>query len=318
MSFESSTRLRVRVLTPSARAAARERVNTVLTTLGSPTTGKPLDDLAAAFEHYDRAELWLALAVLHGQLPAPSELRRIRRLRELDGAWAALNRTLRLASSGGRYPTVTVVGADTTLLDVTGLLPADAALEGRGVARRLAREWSAVSSVVPVTWGPARLSLRALTADEASSIGLVAPTLNAADVLVPHDSTYVLVGTVDKPRSSECLIALGQSSRNATSSVGYGLGQLVGVQAYARQEQEERFSWHVAAQRSFQHLAVVGDNVIEHYRGWEQMLPAIGLTGPQLHEIPLPQLSSGVSDPAAEIAEWQQLARTVGSVIGIH
>jgi hypothetical protein len=318
MSFESSTRVRARLLTPAAREAARERIATVLRTTGRPASGKPIDDLVTAFESFDRAEFWLALAVLHGELPVASELRRIRRLRELDGAWAALGRTLRLAASGRHYPTVTVVGAETTLLDVTGLLPEHAAHEGRGIARTIAREWGAIDGVVPVTWTAGGRSLRALTPAEASSIGLPAPHFDSALVLVPHDSAYVLIGTVDKPRSSECLIALGQVSRNATSSVGYGLRPLVSSQAYTRQEGEERFSWHVAAQRSFAHLAVVGDAVIEHYRGWEQMLPAIGLTGPVLHDVPLPARTSGAVDPERERSEWQALSRTVGSLIGIH
>jgi len=318
MSFESSTRLRARLLTPAARNAARERIATVLDITGRPATGMPIDDLVAAFDSFARAELWLALAVLHGELPVASELRRIRRLRELDGSWAALGRTLRLATSGSHYPTVVVVGADTTLMDVSGLLPDHAPREGRGIARAIAREWGAVAGVVPVTWGLGGRSLRALTAVEASSIGLPAPRFDSSLVLVPHDSAYVLLGTVDKPRSSECLIALGQASHNATSSVGYGLHPLVSSQAYARQEGEERFSWHVAAQRSFAHLAVVGDSVIEHYKGWEQMLPAIGLTGPVLHEVPLPPRTSGVVDVERERSEWHALSRTVGSLIGIH
>jgi len=313
MSFESSTRLRVRLLTPAARRAARERVLTVLETTGRPSTGRALDDLAAAFATFDRSELWLALAVLHGELPAASELRRIRRLTELDGPWAALQRTLTLAATGGSYPLVRVIGPGTTLLDVTGV-QAGASTNGGEVAQRLASEWATAPGVVPVTWTASRKALRALTPQESIELGYPAPSLSAEEILVPHNAAYVLVGTADKPRSSECLIALGQSSDNATASIGFGLGPLIGPEAYRRQEAEERFSWHVAAQRSFGTLVVVGSGIMEHYRGWERMLPAVGFAGPKLIEFAV----TPAADEAQTPNDWPAISHSVGSAIGIY
>jgi len=314
MSFESSTRLRVRLLSPAARRAARERVLTVLEATGRPSTGRALDDLALAFASFDRAELWLALAVLHGELPAASELRRVRRIAELDGPWAALQRTLTVAATGGVYPSVRVVGSGTTLLDVTGLDSSNTETQGRAIARSLASEWVTAEGVLPVMWTANRKALRALTAEEAAELGYPAPSVSASEILVPHDAAYVLVGTVDKPRSSEGLIALGQSSRNATASIGFGLGRLIGAEAYRRQEGEERFSWHVAAQRSFNTLVVVGDGIMEHYRGWERMLPAVGFEGPKLVDIPVTPAADGVMS----LDDWRAISHSVGSAIGIY
>lgn len=316
-SFDLAARCAFALTHPALRSAMTERTTILLEATGrADVTGSTVARLAAVIGDYSVSDLWLTFAIVHAELPPPHLVRRLRRVRELDGPFAAVQFLIENLPDTRRrdpVPTVSVVGVGTVLMDVTGLLPGDLVSEGRGAGRRFARAWNPLSSVLPVTWSASRRALRALTADEARSLGIEPKVPPVGDVVVPNGATYVLLGTIDKPRSSERLIALGAVSGNATASIGYGLRQLIGSEAYERQMGEERFSWHVAAQRSLQHLAVIGDSVIEQYRGWERMLPAIGLTGPTLHAFSYSETGSEVPD-----AEWQLLARSVGSAIGIH
>ena len=316
MSFESNARVRFAALPPQLKRATVLRVGTLLTAHGETPTGKPLNDLARVIGSWDSAGLWLAAAVIRGALPLSSAVRRVRRVMELDGPWAAIDALLTLDGDSWRrgdpVPSVSIVGKDTVLLDVTGLLLDDEPQEGRGAGRKLAREWSQYSGVELVTWADDTRNLRAINAAEASIIGVNEPSIDSNEALVPHGSTYVLVGIVDRPRLSERIIALGAISGNTTGSVGYGLGPLIDSQAYKRPEGDRRFAWHLAAQRSLEQLAILGGHEIaDHYRGWEIMLPALGLEGPQLHEFALP-------GDAPAVDSWSELARTVGSSIGIH
>lgn len=315
-SREFAVRSKVALLAPSAKRACMAGIDRALQVTGATVARSPLSDFARAISHFDPAELWFATAAVRGELPTAADLRRTRRILELDGPWAAIERIV--AHRPPSANPVVVTDENAVVLDVTGLLPGNEMHDGLGVGRQLVRHWAESPAVVPVTWHDSHTSLRALTGEEANALGVPAPRYDTASVIVPWRARYCLVGTVDKPRSSERLIAVGRESNNATSSIGYGLNPLVSVEAYVRQEKEERFSWHVAAQRSFDDLVVVGGGVFEHYLGLEQMLPAIGVTGPKLHNVSLPTSTTGSTGVTVTTEGWKRMAHTVGSLIGIQ
>lgn len=328
MSRETPARARLLTLPPRQRTAFGARVRVLLEATGRPLRRPVLRTLLDAVADYDEHELWLTLAVLHGELPTPSHVRRLRRSRELDGGWGALDQLLedmpRRRADAGPLPPVTVV-TDRVLLDVTGLLPDDDVAPGRGAGRQLVREWARSERVVPVTWGGSRRWLRELDADERAALGIhrergrVFGTATTA--LVPHRAPYVAAGAVQLPRSAERLIALGEASDNPSGSVGYGLGPLLHADRHPRQDGEARFSWHLAAQRSFDRLAVLGAGDVTEYTGWKRMLTAVGRPGPELVGFALPSdgdgLTGTVTAPTATGA-WAGLATEIGEVVGIR
>jgi hypothetical protein len=315
-SREFAVRSKVALLPPAAKRALRAGIDSALTMTVATVSRSPLSDFSQAISRFDPAELWFATAAVRGELPTSADLRRTRRLLELDGPWAAIERIVAHRPTTAHPLAVTEPNA--VVLDVTGLLPGSEMHDGLGVGRQLVRNWAENPDVIPVTWHGQATSLRALTGEEANALRVPAPRYDSAAVILPWQARYCLVGTVDKPRSGERLIALGRESNNITSSIGYGLNPLVSVEAYVRQEGEERFSWHVAAQRSFDNLVVVGDSVFEHYVGLEQMLPAIGVTGPTLHNVSLPNSAKGSTGVTIATEGWKRMSHTVGSFIGIQ
>ncbi|WBU37777.1 hypothetical protein [Homoserinibacter sp. YIM 151385] len=327
MSRELPARARLAALTPRRRRALGARSRLLLEAVGRPVSRPALGALLSALEALDESELWLALAVLHAELPTPSQVRRLRRSRELDGGWGALDQLLEDAPRrrGERGAPVPVrVVSDVVLMDVTGLLPGDSVAPGLGAARQLARAWSREAGILPVAWGGSRRRLRELEDEERRAIGLAAPAgrlLGATETaLVPHRAAYLLVGAVQLPRSAERIIALGESSANRSGSVGYGLGPLLRAEEHPPQKGEARFSWHLAAQRSLERLVVLGDGDTREYEGWRRMLSAVGRPGPELHGFALPADAAGVAGSITapgSSAAWLALAGDAGAVLGL-
>jgi hypothetical protein len=313
-----SPSVRQRAFRGASARVLTDRAGLVLTATGHGVGSDVRAQLIAAIADFDDAELWLTLAVLRADLPSTSDVHRVRRTRELDGPEAALAAVFDGAAISDASRTPVVVDARTHLVDTTGLLPSEVAHTGRAVARQLVREWSASDAVLPVRWSEDRTNLRSLTTEEHDAFGLGAPQWEHPRFVVPHNAHYTLAGIVDLPRAAERLVVLGQWSRNQTASLGFGLDDVVGPHAYARQEGgESRSVWQLAVQRSLGSLVVMGADQESRYRGWKGMLPAIGLVGPRLL---VADIASQLPDPAhTTLSEdaWRTLALTIGSLIGI-
>jgi hypothetical protein len=300
-------------LTPRGRAVLAARLRSLLAAVGTPapagaSTADLVDRLAAllgapapapgsAAPGDAAATAWLAAATVHAELPLPAGLRRLQRLMQLDGPWAGVQHLLDALPDRRRGDLPAVVAG--RVVDVTGLL-GDGAAPGREVGRRLAIAWSGDPDVVLVTWTSDARALRRLDAAEAERLGVASGPAAGEPIVPARDAAYLLVGAVVRPRAAERLIALGGSGI-ATAGIGVGLGPLLDHDAHRMPEgAEARFSWHLAAQRTFGRLAVLGDDaVLRQYAGWKVMLRAIGVVGPEL--VPLPSDASA-SDVARVLA----------------
>jgi hypothetical protein len=274
---------------PRSRAALLVRVKSLLSVTANESIDAPLiSRLALSIESYSARELWFAAAMVHGELPTNQIIRRLRRVRELDSGWAAVSYLMSCMPSGARgrdsWP-LTIAGAETTVVDVSGLLDTEDHSEQRVLGRRLARDLARATRVVPVTWTANQRAFRSLTSSEVMQLGLETDGEVLDRLIVPFLSHYVLVGIVVRPRAGERLIAMGDASSNLTVSVGYSLNELFSAENFERQMGEERFAWHVAAQRSLDHLVVFDRAAEVQFRGWKRMLPAIGVAGPQIHRV---------------------------------
>jgi hypothetical protein len=314
------------VLSPAVRATVSRRMASVVDAVAPETDAtsprQAMARLATIMPTFTVAEFWLLLATVRAHLPAPAQVRRARRAFELDGAEGTLAYALTGLPRNARAASVEIV-SDRTVVDVTGLLPGEVGTDGRGAGRQLIRAWATIPGVLPVTWTSSRRSMRGLGPAEKDALGIPRGFANDdATLLVPHRSRYVLLGTVDLPRAAERIVALGQYSLNETGSVGYGITPLLDPNAYPRQrDSPHRFSWHVAAQRSLTRLAALGDGVEQQYRGWAQMLSAVGLAGPEVTVFPMPNVTGAIDAGATQelsFVQWASVARDIAAVLGVR
>lgn len=291
---------------PLSRRRVQERIAVAVAAIDR-TAPPPVDpiELAIRMERFSPRELWLVAAVVLQRLPVPAEVRRLRRAFELDGLDGVVRRFgARSVIVGAAAPTIV---SDRAVLDVTGLF--DTSVAGREIGRRLVAGWVADGGLA-VTWTRDGRALRSLDPSERSELRLVDDGASYASV-IPFRTHYLVLGSVESPRSAERVIALGSYSENGTGSIGYGLAPLLRPGPPAEREGDRRFSWHLAAQRSLDRLAVVGE--VEHeYRGWVQMLSAVGITGPRIEGFAYPE---GGSSAAAD--EWNTFARLLEAHFGL-
>lgn len=313
----ASVRASLAMLAPAVRSGLASRVDALLPRLapsggqsGRGQTGSGLAALAATLPGRDTAELWLTYSVVSARFPRPTEVRRLRRLLELDGGWAAIASLLHGLPHryDPRFRPAPVAFATGLALDVTGLAAPGVNDEGREAGRRLLREWGD-RVTLPVVWAADGRTLRGLSAEECDALDLAVPAVSLAGSVVIPSAGYALLGTADLPRNAERLIALGQYAGFPTASVGYGIGPLVHGERYATTEGAERFTWHLAAQRSFERLVAVGADTPRQYSGWKRMLTAVGIPGPDIIPIALP---AEPSDPA-----WRHFADDCATAIGL-
>jgi hypothetical protein len=311
------TRSATAAIAPAVRAGLAERVAVLVNRLDPSSGGRSgLPALARILSAMpvieDRAPsaLWLVLSAVLGDFPRPTEVRRFRRLLELDGGWAAIDSLLRELPHrhDPRFrPPSLAFEDDVVCVDVTALVTPGINNEGRAIGLRLLRDWSTAGRMFrPVLWSENSRHLRGLDVEEITELGLDPFSARGADEMVIPFAGYVLLGTVDLPKSAERLIGLGQYAGIATASIGYGIGPLVHGENYARTEGAERFTWHLAAQRSFDTVVAVGDDTEIQYRGWKRMLFAVGIDGPEIVSVTLPADSAD----DAWIAFAKQLADT--------
>jgi len=268
---------------------------------GAPPAATDEVTIADHLGRFALHDFWITFVLVLDRFPVPMEVRRLSRSFQLDGVPGVVERLRSRTAIRGDEPTTVV--SDVDLIDVTGV--ADGSAHGAEVGRRLVSAWA--GDALPVVWNADGRVLRTLTVDEAVALGVPTPAEPGRPV-VPYRSRYVIVGAVTHPRSAERVVALGIYSQNETGSVGYGLEPLLDpVPIEIRHDAEDRFSWHLAGQRSLERLAVVGAPERE-YRGWVQMLAAVGLQGPRIEAFELPQ---------DDDEGWAALARVVGAQLGL-
>jgi hypothetical protein len=317
MTAESRARRRLARLSPSRRAHVRQALGDFLAAADVAST--PSDDELALVSSAlaDRAadRLWLISTLVHARMPRPAVLRHLARIAELDGPWAVLDEIVSTAPR--RLAPVPTVRSGILVIDVGELLVGDLPVYGRGVARALARALpTTVPHAVLVRPDAARLGFQLLSTEECEHLGL-APTATPVQAIVPIRSKYLLVGFATYPERAERLIGMAQSSGNATASVGYGLAQLLHPGDFARSRSDSRRpSWHLAAQRSFDVLCVVGDGARAQYEGWAKTLPAIGVRAPVMHTVVADVPEPNDYSLAPEV--WSEVAATVVDALDFH
>jgi glycosyltransferase involved in cell wall biosynthesis len=310
---------------PAERSEAlARRVETVLDTLGCPSpasTGRALlTALDRAIAGGGLGAAWLALAVLTGELPLSSDVRRLARASQLDGALPALLTALDDSGwlTATAWPEVEVVTGQ-VLVDVHDTAQNLVATGIQRVARQAARRWQQHHDFTFIGWsdgftGYRRLSVgetsRAVHGVETGPTGSdrSGPSVPASDgVLVPWKCTHLVPELPAVLQQARRYQAFARFSGSATGLIGFDCVPVMAAETTI-EGMSLGFANYLTAAAHVDRIAAISSAAELEYRGWRTMLAGTGLGGPDICSIPLPVQADTPSDAAL---------RQVGDLLGI-
>lgn len=297
--------------------AATARLTLLIRTLtGRAPASRDLRSLTAeATRVLGRAgheEIWLTLAVLRAQLPEHSEVVRLRRLAELDGAAALVPAVLDQMPRGGWHLNVEVATSQ-VLLDVNHLAQTTLLTGIQRVTHETVRRWHRDHDVTFLRWDEDFRSLRRTDAPETARVisGPQAHLRGEGDepaappaaedttvpgVVVPWRAQFVLPEVALEVSRTKRLQSLALHARCTTAVIGFDTVPLTSgettdtnVPAY--------FMHELAAIRHMDRVAAISGAAATEYEGWRTMTSSLGVAGPQVRAISLPAQGA---EPTAE------------------
>ena len=301
----------VKEATPEACSGLFRRIRTVLASLGHAECEDEvalLRVLESVLESGGPQELWLALAVLTGELPDSTTFVHTLRTSRLDGSLQALADALLLSGQlkAESWPDVEVV-TDRVVVDLHHTSQTEVTTGIQRVARETARRWTADHNVLLVRWtrrfrgvrrlipdeiawaleGPTplsvteRLAKAALAAKDASNAPIA-----TEGTLVPWRCTLLVPELPAEREQALRYQAMAMYSGSRTGVIGYDLVPIMSSETSA-DGMAEGFALYLAAAAHFDRLAAISEAAATEYNGWRSMLAGSARSGPQVRAISL-------------------------------
>jgi glycosyltransferase involved in cell wall biosynthesis len=273
--------------------------------------------------------MWLALAVLTGELPDQMAVQRACRATELDGPLAALASILsdsqHSASEKSGSPAARVeVVTNQVVVDLHHTSGTSFATGIQRVAREVVRRWDRTHPIVLVGWTPGYTALRRLPPSAAEGVPEYPEFDEVADtdggsIVVPWRSTYLLPELLGEVGRVDRFHALARYSGNASAVIGFDCVPLTTGET-AIKGMGADFAHYLSAVAQTRRVATISEAAAVEFRGWRSMLRGAGLSGPEIMTVSLPVERPSI-DPASVIIAREQLA-VVGMpmvlVVGSH
>lgn len=278
---------------------------------------------AAALVGADPERIWLAMAVLTGDLPLAEQVVRLRRRAELDGPESALRAIEEMVASGDRRA-VTVARGE-VLVDVNQLARTTLVTGIQRVAFETVSRWHRDHRIRLVVWNPDNRSVRFTTdaeTDRTISRDRTAPEVAApADhtVVVPWECHWVLPEVALELDRTKRIRALATYARCAGAAIGFDTVPLtsaettdVNVPGY--------FVHELAAIRHMGRVSTISEAARSEYEGWRTMISSLGATGPEVRTAMLPVEAPAPSGRALTAARLRYTTPTLPLVlvVGSH
>jgi glycosyltransferase involved in cell wall biosynthesis len=293
------------------RAGLAQRIRTLLDALGSsaPTNDIALPGaLATALDSAKPQDLWLALAVLTGELPEDTVLLQTLRASRLDGPLLALAGALTRSGQleAETWPKVEVV-IGRVVVDVHHTSRTEVTTGIQRVVRETVRRWDRDHDLFHVAWTRQYRSLRRLTPDKVQwalkgplpiTVAEKEPRAARAkkeargepiadeDVVVPWKCTVLVPELPAEPPQARRYHALAAYSGSTTGVIGYDLVPLTCSETSA-DGMAQGFALYLSAAARFDRLAAISRAAATEYNGWRQMLSGSARSGPEIMAIPL-------------------------------
>jgi hypothetical protein len=300
---------------PAERSLAlTRRVHTYLEAVGarpaggpgsistSPSAGEALED---SFASVTPATAWLALAVITGQLPVPSDVVRLVRAARLGEGVRELHRILveSWAQMVPEWPEVEILTGEIVVdLDHTSRNLFATGIQR--VSREAASRWARNHDLVTTGWTKWYRALRRLT-DAERSIALygTSPAHGAGNgdrdetapgdssgqgpaVVVPWHCTLLVPELPAEHDRARRYQALAMYSGCTTGVVGHDCVPLTAAETCA-DGMALGFALYLSALARVSRVAAVSESSASEHRGWKGMLGGTGLPGPDIAAIPL-------------------------------
>ncbi len=251
----------------------------------------------------ERSEVWLALAVLTGRLPGETLVLETARACEFNDG--ALIDALRAETTRESSAWKVVVEQEKTLVDVGETAASMLATGIQRVVREVSKRWVARESVRFTSWTEQWQSLRELQGLERTRVergvaraeGEGDPEEIPPTVVVPWRTTYLLLEVSAAPARSDRLRALARFSGSQTAALCYDLIPVTSSET-SSPGMTGVFAHYMTALKYFDRLCTISQATAAEYSAWTEMLPAAGLTGPDVVPLLLPA-SVGDSDQAS-------------------
>ena len=293
------------------RAGLTRRIRTLLDALGFSAPANDIALFGALERALDSAgpeELWLALAVLIGELPENTVLLQTLRTSRLDGPLRALAEALIRsgqleAESWSKVEVVT----GRVIVDVHQTSSTEFTTGIQRVVRETVRRWDRDHDVLPVAWTLRFCSLRRLTPDEIQWTlkGPPKPTVAENEtrsarvkkeargepitdegVIVPWKCTLLVPELPAEPPRARRYHALAAYSGSTTGVIGYDCVPLTCSETSA-DGMAEGFALYLTAAARFDRVAAISQAAATEYNGWRQMLSGSARSGPEIMAIPI-------------------------------
>lgn len=273
----------------------RARLRVLLEALDSDASSGPDDAsrVAAILESTGETDqLWLAYAVLRAELPVRETVVEAKRLLRVSGGAAVLDQIGRDGPRGrrGRSREVRVVRGS-TVVDVHHTARTGLATGIQRVVRMSIRRWIHKPGVELVGWDADYRSIVQLADGQIDNAlngtqRRASPDRNAV-VIVPWRSSYVLPELAIEPDRLARVQALAEFSGNRTAVIGFDCVPLTSAETTAR-GMGSAFARNLRAVAEMDRVAAISTAAANEYAGWRAMLTSIGLRGPEITPILLP------------------------------
>lgn len=263
----------------------------------SSDVGDLLDTIVRAVKETSTpARTWLLCAAVSGCLPTSDDVtmgtRFLRLASTIDATLWILDYALERARSRVAHMELQIVNHG-VVVDVDHTARHDLHTGIQQVVRQVLPRWVRHHEVTPVVWSEPAQAMRTLSADELGralhwdSDGPESYSdIDQSVLIVPWNSVVVLP-EVPFPSACERLAALAQFSGNAVVAVGYDCIPVLSADMVPAGE-TNRFARYLVVIKHARRVASIGATSTAEFRGFTRALPAQGLIGPHVSEIPLP------------------------------
>jgi len=283
-----------------------ETLENVLRISGA-TREELIERAGAAVESHGDSGLWLLLAVVRAELPDRDAVIAARRLCLSDGGTATVRSVLRSRRGRRRSSPVHVV-REVVVVDVHDTARTALATGIQRVVRNTVAAWHLRHAFVMVGWDTGYRRLRELPPDQVRTVvGGPSSSPSAShpvEIVVPWNSTYLLPELAIETSRTRRMQALAEFSGNATGVIGFDCVPLTSGETTGG-GMPAAFARNLRVVAEMSRVAAISEAAAVEYRGWRDMLPSVGLLGPDVRAIGLAS-ERGSFDDAAR-AEAQRL-----------
>ena len=274
--------------------------------------------LAAAIAGAGDRGAYLARAVLTARIPTERQVAddRLAFLIDADAALAGIERDARRAP--GRVRRMPVRLVDGIVIDVTDSAGAAFTSGIQRVSRGVLRAWAGEVPFTPVVLTPAGV-LRSATPEESERAGAPRDAGGPATALVPLGARLFLPEIATAEGRAARLAAIARHGSVESLAIGHDCIPMTTAES-APEGMPAAFADYLAGVARFRRIAATSAASAAEFRGWAAMLPAAGLTPPEVLRVGLPVVPiAAAPEPEASIRAALRLGDApIVLVVGTH